>query len=293
MDRVKDDINNAPEARAMINDLVASRYDLIRQVEKQCIVNEQFASVESEFHHGTKNIRAELDEIDRYISASKERHGDGLFAAHHPSNELRKKEADSEVDEELNVTHSKRTILSANQTQCPTCGMKILNSCTASHALICSVLDDQAQVRTEDSNMEYNLMMEKISVRPHPPRNLKATDVSFDSISLAWELGIIDGGEPIIEYEVVYHSISVSKSAPTARIKQRGRRQRVAMLCSRWCLMNPIPHKDFVIDGLDADASYVDIKLRCRNKVGWSDFCQKIESVKTSGEKHFQDHWLI
>ena len=54
--------------------------------------------------------------------------------------------------------------------------------------------------------------------------------------------------------------------------------------------MNPIPYKDFVIDGLDADASYVDIKLRCRNKVGWSDFCQKIESVKTAGKKYFQDH---
>ena len=164
--------------------LVASRYDIIRQVEKQCIVNEQFASIESKLHHGTKVLRAELDEIDRYLSTSKEQHGDGLFTTYHPSKGVEKKEADREVDEELNVTNSKRSVLSTRQTQCPSCGMKMLKSFTACHALVCSVLNDPDQVKTESSNVEYTLMMEKISVRPHPPRNLKVTEVSFSSVTL-------------------------------------------------------------------------------------------------------------
>jgi len=46
-------------------------------------------------------------------------------------------------------------------------------------------------------------------------------------------------------------------------------------------MKNPIPQDGFKLDNLKASTKYVDIRVRCQNKVGLSAFSQPVDSVQT------------
>jgi len=124
--------------------------------------------------------------------------------------------------------------------------------------------------------------------KPAPPRNLRANAVDHCSITLTWEncCYVVDGESSIVEYEVLY-SVQQDPLAPDGGIiplPARRKRSISSTNCSEWSSANSTPKGSFVLEDLNPETLYTDIKIRCRNKAGWwSEFCSPIGSITTRG----------
>ena len=266
------------KTNALMKSLEANRYDLFRQVDKQCIVDEKLDRFGKALTRLTRRTRSKIEEVDSFLSQKEKVQKYGISDGG--------QDADEEVDKDLNVMYSRRSMLSMGLVECPTCQQRILKSMWNDHSMVCSMVAKKTAspleselLATERLNSHRPAIIPNAAVRPKPPRNLRVRAVDFESITIEWETTIFDGGESIMDYEIVYSIQPLPK-------QKNQRSRRVSLQCSRWCLAKPIPEKSFAIDNLAAGTNYSDLKLRCRNKVGWSDFCQKIESVTTAGEYH-------
>jgi hypothetical protein len=266
----------------LLKSLDAKRYGLIRQIAKHTSIDNQINQFGSDLAKLQNLTKSKINEIDSFIS-QKERLGNG-------ADDGDCKDADKEVDSDINFLFSKRSILSRAMTECPRCEKRVLNSVLDEHTMVCSVIAKQVSSRyqrplvgnisddhTDQSNKFDQASIPYDPVRPKPPRNLRIGAVDFSSITIEWDTSIFDGGEPIVDYEVFY----CMQPSPTHNMQKTNKK--FTELCSRWCLAHPIPQNCFVIEGLFARTTYCDIKLRCKNKVGWSKFGPKIESAATAG----------
>jgi len=181
--------------------------------------------------------------------------------------------ADQEVDKDLNESISRRELLSTKYTQCNQCQRKILLCSHYDHGLVCRGLESHARLDGNGMKQRNHEMI--ISVRPHPIRNLRLVGKSYDAILLAWDSPVFLGGENLIEYEISYSC--ESPNAPAQR-------KRYQIPCQRWCKREPYSDQTFVLDGLVASTSYSDIRMRCRSRVGWSEYSEAIAHLTTLGK---------
>ena len=212
-----------------------------------------------------------IDEADALLSGKKTSEND----------------ADKEVDRDLNVVYSRRNILSTAIIKCPTCEQCIIKSAWGDHNLICSIRVKRSQ-KTDECEISNSADMRvdefKTCVRPKPPRNLKVIRTDFASLTVQWEASIFDGGEPITDFEIVFYDEPLQGNI--RKLKKH------SILLSRWCFTQPIPENYFIIDNLIAGSTYCDMMLRCKNEIGWSEFCQKIDRVEMAG-KSSESYTLI
>ncbi len=182
--------------------------------------------------------------------------------------------ADQEVDRELNLCTSRRNILSSIYMDCPKCNQKIMYCCHNDHNLVCLGIESDVHVAIDENNEREEKKI-NIAVRPHPLRNLRVIGISCDSIKIAWDLPIFQGGEDLIDFEISYLCEKYDEKKSQRKIEK--------LSCLRWCYKEPISSNCFLLDGLVASTQYSGIRMRCRNSIGWSDYSEAIDWIQTGG----------
>ncbi len=261
-------------AKTRLKNLEAERYDIFRQISKQTTIDDHIGRFDKDLTELQALTNSKLNEIDEFVYQKQKSRS--LISDD-------SKDADKEIDVDIAQFYSKRNILYRSMTECPHCKERFFDSIFHDHISVCSIISKRVEQNDRKSLVE-NLTNDEISVpydpvKPKPPRNLRIRSVDFSSITIEWDKSIFDGGEPIIDYEVVYcvHSDDPKQTS------ERSARIEFSESCSRWCLAKPIPDNSYTIEGLPAGTKCSNIKLRCKNKVGWSGFGQRIKNTKTAG----------
>ncbi len=258
---------NGCNSVTFLHELNAKRYQSIRQSGKQSQIEKTFLRLDGSIQETSHVTRAKVESFDSFQTY--------LQNLHENVEQNREYTADEEIDRELNISTSRRTILFSQHLECPICFSSIRKEHFEDHRQLCKYHSTTDQLHATDEE-------ESISVRPHPLRNLKVVAISFDAIQIDWDLPIFQGGEPIVDYEVSYSYTSLKKySSKKSNSKYKMVHRRV--FCLKFCNKSPM-NKPFVIDGLSASAQYIDVKVRCKSSVGWSDFSEPIKSVTTKGK---------
>lgn len=227
-------------------------YDLFREVDRNLIINDQVQTLEFE----VGELRRETLKAKSFIQDFFDRRS-------------KPRDANQEVDYDINVRYSKRSLLNDLFVKCTSCNSELPKAAIQEHLKVChfktflmgQMLDNiESQPQTDESFFSA-------TVRPQPPRNLRISSSSSSSFTIQWDSPIFDGGAAIVDYELVFSC----------------RQRRVQVNCKCLCMRKPLPTSSFVIDGLTASNTYSNIKLRCKNDVGWSDFSSRIDSIQTQG----------
>lgn len=233
------------------------KYDLFRQVDNNLIINDKIQVLQNDLMGLRRKTMTTSGVIDGILEK-----------------ELKSQDATEEVNNDINVFYSKRSILNRQFQICIGCGIKLPSMAYQDHLKVCA-FHSKFPVRKEtktkvdvSTKLNQSNVANNAIVKSHPPRNLRVSSVGSSSITIEWDDPIFNGGAPIIDYEVFY--------------SKRGKRMN--QKCTRWCNLYPIPKNIYTIDGLAASTTYTNIKFRCKNKVGWSDFSAMIDNVKTKGK---------
>lgn len=280
------------EHKKHMNNLNSTRYSFMRQVEQQCASEGNNHLIGNELQKLTTRTRSTIERIDDYkVRLEKMQHG--------LRHGITEQNVDSEIDIDVKNASSRRALITSQCVECPFCSTSLLRQFINDHLLVCVNRKKNGGDKTltehtkfieqyEQTRGKYEKNREQdITVRPLPPRNLKVTHVGFDIITLGWDEPIFDGGEPLIDYRLIYTCMG---SEPKVSLNQ-SRRERDNtihnVLCSRWCLKSPIPQHKFTLEGLHAATEYKNIKLQCKNRIGWSDYSSSIDLVRTAGETRY------
>jgi hypothetical protein len=234
-------------------------YDLFRQAEDNLLINDKLQTIQNDL----ADLRRKAMTANRVM--------DGIL-----DRRSNPQDATEEIENDINVLYSKRNVLSHRYQICNECNTRLPLLAYQEHLKIClfrSRLSVQEETKSyPDLSTEHQINFEnKAVVKSHPPRNLQVISVGSSSITFKWDAPLFNGGAPIIDYEFVH--------------SKRGKR--MTQKCSRWCNSYPIPKNIYTIDGLEASTTYSNIKIRCKNKVGWSDFSAIIDHVQTTGKLPF------
>ena len=162
-----------------------------------------------------------------------------------------------EVDAELRSRRA--NAVGGEFTACLRCGRRVLSEMRTAHESQCRSLG--GTVHAEGSDLPPP------RTEPQPPRNLRLVSVTHDCITVAWEDPILDGGSPIYDYQLSFCRYSIKRTGKR-EIRKAERMPPVKM--SRWCLSSPVPQKEFQLSHFEASVEYSNLRLRCRNEVGWS-----------------------
>lgn len=121
----------------------------------------------------------------------------------------------------------------------------------------------------------------QITSAPSPPTNFRVTQISHDSFTAVWDTATNDDQQTIVDYEIKY----------TSTTEEEGNdQQQVQISCSRWCMKQPIPNNGrHQVENLQPNTQYNDIAIRCRNSIGWSEFSNSINSIKTTSKDENHD----
>lgn len=258
--------NGSDTSNSSLNNFFAGRYPTMREVGHHFKAKKALDQIESSMDNLVGRTKAELQ-----ISGSM---NSQLQQSINDFGSTLEQTADQEIDKELNVSTSRREILSTKYFVCLHCNQKILNRCQREHFRICDGVN-RSKEKTDTNKCKDNQNVEIIAVQPHPLRNLRLIGVSFDAIKISWDLPIFDGGETLVDFEISYCCESFRK---------RARAKRVSMSCLRWCNKVPLCGNSFILDGLSAATQYTGIRMRCKNRIGWSDYSTPIDCVKTGGK---------
>jgi len=126
-----------------------------------------------------------------------------------------------------------------------------------------------------------------IKTKPQAPLNLHLKWVGHNSVSLGWSPPILNGGDPISEYQVSFSPTKVEKKG---KRMNRTIMKPIIINCSRWCLKRPVPNYGFFCSNLSASTEFVNLRVKCRNSIGWSSFSKPLKTFKTKGNK--TSHYL-
>jgi hypothetical protein len=236
------------------------KYDLFRQVDYNLLINDKIQNLQNDL----VDLRRKTMTTNGVI--------DGIL-----DKESKPQDATEEVDNDLNVLYSKRNVLSHRFQICEVCNTKLPSLAYQEHLKVCAfhsrcLGQEEAETNQDLSTKHHDDDKDDVVVKSQPPRHLRISSIGSSSITIEWDDPLFNGGAPIIDYEIFY-------SKRGKRMKQK---------CTRWCNLHPLPENIYTIDGLAASTTYSNIKIRCKNKVGWSDFSVIIDNVKTKGKCCFQ-----
>jgi hypothetical protein len=164
--------------------------------------------------------------------------------------------------------------------KCAICSRKILADLLDVHTRSCIKLGGKS---VEESKMPVfdihsNIVTEKTTFLPEPPRECKCSGKGSSYVSFEWLPPVFNGGLPIIQYEISYKAYSVHFD-PVSKFRSVRVIDMPNILCSRWCITDPIPHQGFKVIGLSASGTYVDWRVRCYNVKGCSEWTDLASSV--------------
>lgn len=250
-----------------LHELNAKRFTTIRQIGKQSQIENNFVKIDNSILNASSTIRAQIENIDSFETRLRNLHGN--FKQENGDT------ADEEVNRELNISTSRRAILYSQHLKCPYCMKQIRREYLDDHTQMCKYKFDSNNITTFHN-------ADILAVRPHPLRNLKLVDVSFDSIRIRWDVPIFEGGEPLTDFEVSYCCASM-KIYDDCRKEGKKKVLHKRMSCLWFCNRKPLKGTSFIIEGLSASVLHLGIKIRCKNVAGWSDYSEALEAVKTKG----------
>ena len=304
----------------LLNKVQADKHVLMRHIERQLGAEEKAYQIDRRMkilRNNTKSKLNSLDSMEKRIWKLKEQLNNNVIG-----NNSLLHSGKNHVDKELRELNS-NAIIRKTTVPCTFCGKRFLRAVVTDHESMCSSsslvqsnLVDVSQPETDSQDFKskftfykshtgdnsredideknYPLSHESnmtnsddqnittAEVRPQSPRNLRIVKTSSYSIELIWDPPILDGGLPIYDFEISYiHCIKEEIESGKAR-KQKQRHE--TSQCSRWCLENPVPNNTYIMSDLNASTLFLDIKIRCRNEIGWSDYSIPIERCYTSSK---------
>ena len=269
MNSSKKKINNNDKQKSLSNNLYAERYSIMRQIGHQFKTENTLGQIDKTVEGLFRKTKADIEfsgVLNTQLKNSRDDFGCKVTRT-----------ADQDIDRELNVFTSRRAILSTQYMECPTCLEKILIHNHDDHVRVCTSVHLSGKGVDSRKTKAIERNDKNIAVRPHQIRNLRLIGVTFDAIHIVWDLPIFDGGEPLIDFELSYFC-DLEKIPDN-----RGRNKRISMSCLRWYNKEPIIAESFILDGLSASTQYLGIRMRCKNRIGWSDYSTPIDVVKTAG----------
>lgn len=145
----------------------------------------------------------------------------------------------------------------------------------------------QATGATDDSATAHlkAAMKEMYLLPPQAPRNRRVGEVTATSVELLWEPPIVDGGLPVIQYQVRYRyrpSADSNATASSTTPPNTGRLETSPEIStSRWCLTEPIAEHGFTLHSFRGDTQYFNFEVRCQNAKGFSAWATIAEQVRT------------
>lgn len=150
------------------------------------------------------------------------------------------------------------SVFRGSHSQCRCCGNLVLASAIKLHEVEC-------RRRFRRATCEARSTTSGIATAPRPPRDVRVAGTGPTSIELAWESPILDGGAQIAEFEVAYRLNGVEMRQTT----------------TSFCLKEPVANHGAVLQELRGDTEYSDVRVRCLNAKGWSEWSQSLLSVRT------------
>jgi hypothetical protein len=249
-----------------LNNFVAERYNTLRRIGVQCKAANQFEGID--------------DSIETIFSETKAKHQvcttieSTLKQSRKDLESVRLVTADVEVDRDISNITSHRIISFTQYIYCSKCMQKILTCSSNDHDRVCFGIPS---LHGDEQNEIKDIVCNNIAMLPHTVRNLRLVGVTFDAIKIIWESPIFYGGEALIDYEISY-------CIESSNLCKRARSKRMFMSCLRWCDRVLRKNNDFILDGLSASTLYTSIRVRCKNKIGWSNYSSAIDFAKTTGE---------
>lgn len=159
--------------------------------------------------------------------------------------------------------------------RCSVCGALVPTETHGEHENGCRL---QRTLLSRAQEALYSLHTDvDVSLPPGPPTDVRAEPTSYNSITVRWADPVFSGGQPIFEHEIAYELYA-------NRAKNRDT-NRFVTTCSRWCLDYPVALESFVLSGLPPATEVLNIRVRCKNKVGsseWSTSSAQTKSMRTS-----------
>ena len=320
MTRVNND-DRVHSTQILLHKVQADKHMLIRHVERQLGAEEKAYQIDRRMklmRYNTKSKLNSLDSMEKRILKLKEQLNHNING-----NISLVYSGKNEVDKELRELNS-NAIIRETTSPCTFCGKRFLRAVVKDHESMClssplvqSNVVDMSQPKADSQDFGNRSVFSKsyfgknnreesdeeicplssngsmknsedqnvettAEVRPQSPRNLRIVKTSSNSIEIIWDPPILSGGLPIYDFEVSYiHCIK--EETESSKVRKR-KQKHESMKCSRWCLENPIPNNTYIISDLNASTLYLDIKIRCRNKIGWGGYSIPIERCYTSGK---------
>lgn len=119
---------------------------------------------------------------------------------------------------------------------------------------------------------------QSVAMKPQAPRDLRIGRITATSIELKWAPPILDGGSTVYEYEVLYSKTTVARIGKKVT-KHVARQDPVAT--TRFLYVEPVAEYGFTLTELRASTEYSEFTARCKNSIGWSEYCDPLMAYET------------
>ena len=155
--------------------------------------------------------------------------------------------------------------------RCSACGEPVPRLLLQPHEDQCRM---QRMLLSRANEAMYSLQTEAAAAMPPgPPTNIKLDSETYNSVRVTWSAPIFSGGQPVYEHEIKYELY-------VAPERSRETRQEV-VTTSRWCLDYPVALESFVLTGLSPSCDILNVRVRCINRIGQSEWSSDCASTKT------------
>jgi len=252
-----DNSHYEPSLVLALADLECERRRIFRSADQQLLVQGTLHAIARNAGRLERARGAGLDELRRGESRLKAIHGGGSAGL---DSGVSSGNAAMEVEAELRTLRGsggRGGHRSAGElSHCPSCGMVVLADLRDDHESSC-----------RGKGFDDTRGTAPVTV-PQSPRNVRVKAVGYESIALEWDPPILDGGAAIYDHEIFFSRFHINH---VGKKVLRNAEAMPPVRTSRWCMRRPIK-QEYILQGLDASTEYVDIRMRCRNPAGWSDW---------------------
>lgn len=164
---------------------------------------------------------------------------------------------------------------------CPRCNQRILSQLVETHFASCRKIEGRPDGTSSSSASPLDTFKDITTFLPQPPRHFNIVSKGCSYIQWSWDPPVMDGGLPIIDYEIRYKVRIFDTDETTGRPKSYTV-TREPFTTSLWCSKHPIAHHGYNINGLLAGCEYYDFEVRSQNLKGYSDWTDMLEHLQMS-----------
>ena len=117
-----------------------------------------------------------------------------------------------------------------------------------------------------------------VAMAPQAPRDLRIGKVTATTIELRWAPPILDGGATVYEYEVIFSKTKITK---IGKRETRNVEEMPPVATTAFVRVEPVAEYGYLLDELRASTEYSEFRVRCKNEVGWSEYCEPLGAYET------------